>query len=260
MGNTNTVTVFHSKWLDVNTHQKEMLTVYGYIRSESRDERVSYVCKDIVDTVVLFYVNSSEYTTQFSDTARGNHIVSVSSKKIQKYDPNYDEHTDEPTFSTILFGDVVTSDMYNKFEIDITYRKSRHVASRNYRYFMLGFTTQRNGDYGITNWNEGIGMGENKPYSVGVRFNDGIIPYLYDTNNTKTPLKSMTECEFFRHTFTMSFDFSKDCLRITDTYPTIINRLGSVTISMNQIKSIIVAVSLSYQDDTIEVGSCHFSK
>eukprot|EP01083_Nonionella_stella_P024691 68077_1 len=257
MGNTNTVTLFHSKLLDVNTHQKEMLTVYGYIRSESRDERVSYVCKDIVDTVVLFYVNSSEYTTQFSDTARGNHIVSVSSKKIQKYDPNYDEHTDEPTFSTILFGDVVTSDMYNKFEIDITYRKSRHVASRNYRYFMFGFTTPTNG---ITNWNEGIGMGENKRYSVGICFNEGNVAYLYDANNTRTPLKAMMDCEFAWHTFTMSFDFSKDCLSITDAYPAFMNRLGTVTISMNQIKSLIVAVSLSYQGDTVEVGSCRFSR
>eukprot|EP01083_Nonionella_stella_P301018 1030629_1 len=123
----NTIPLFHSKTIDDNIQEKEL-----------------------------------HYTATFNHTGTGKHIVAISPKKIKYYDPNY-ERTDahgvlygmEPSFSTILFGDAVTSDMCNKFEITISYRRSRNVESRNYRYFMLGFTTQRNGDYGITNWNEG---------------------------------------------------------------------------------------------------------
>eukprot|EP01083_Nonionella_stella_P015585 43619_1 len=242
-------TVFSSQRLDHNMSQ--ILTVYGYIR---REQESVYVCKDIIDNIVLFY--RCEFPSQFDVTHCGPHIAFIDSKKIQQYDPDFDyNECFAPKFSTILFGGVVSSDMCNKFSIDIRYCCHRKYEHRHLRCFMVGFTATKKDNPRITNWNEGIGMGDNKKHSVGLLLNAGQI-YLYDANNDQTALQPVQS--LYRNTLEMTFDFNNDCFSVQDKWIGTLRTMGYVETSMNKTKSIIVAVSIWHQEDTIEVLNWRF--
>ena len=144
-------------------------------------------------------------------------------------------------YSTCLFGEPITDKICNKYDIYFKLACSSPLDD-----FFIGFATSVDD---IKNWDNALGYGDNKKYSVGINIQlmeDKFV--LDDATFTYKSLdwrsKSMFESS---DVFGLSFDF------IHDEYQIYYNDIKADKLSLKGKKTIIPGISLSAQNDSVQV-------
>ena len=217
-------------------------TVFGYTRNIEYNREYFYTIPIVLINIILWYYYDNFIFDEEKNNA--NNIKIINNGKIMKK-IKYDGRA-----SNIIFGDEISYENCNKFNISIKWKKCI------YGYFYFGFITSTINE-SIKCWNWNLGEGQNKENTVGIlvdKYEKNF--YLSDKNNHYKQLKEYTSKKNFSQgdIFGLKFDFINNKISIYH------NNVYTTNISLNNIKKIIIAFTLSaHKDEQLEVIKCSLS-
>ena len=203
---------------------KVQYIVFGYVNNDS----IFNIPIDIINIIVLYYYIFFEFYTEKCGDG-----LQFIDKTVTLIDYN-------STFSTCLFGELITEKICNKYEIHFQY-----TTQSTYFSFFFGYAKSKNS---IKDWNDHIGDNENKKESVGIFVGSYFDFTLYDENNYDKVLQYKSAVKFKnKDIFGLLFDFENDALQIYHNY----NKADKL--SLNKNKSVVIAISLVCKNDSVQI-------
>eukprot|EP01084_Bolivina_argentea_P274648 468178_1 len=218
----------HLSILGKDIPQKIQFIVFGFVNQFNTKTNNNIIMPtDLINVIVLYYWTGFFYTDKF-----GKGIKFINGETVKMTQRNV-------SFSTCLFGKPINDKMANKYHIDFRINSSTPA-------FLFGYVVAADC---IVNWGNGLGNDENSFSSVGI-----YVGYernyfeLFDIANDGTKLEGYSKSTFRnKDIFGLEFDFVNDTLYVHH------NHYKVVEISLQKRKSVIPAISLMFENDSIDI-------
>eukprot|EP01084_Bolivina_argentea_P019688 36609_1 len=222
--------------------ERSNLSVHGYVRQNI----CIMVPNEIIDLCMLFYFNK----LAFRANQHGYGLVFMDDDTTVKSTQGGDR--------TCVFGTTINSEQCDKFEICFEWISTAVSPQFGGQNFMFGYLTSTI-DKSIQNWNDRLGWGLNKYHSKGIfcgKIYDTFYLYHAGAFNNLHGYK----CDNYNQTcsegnmFKLIFSFIEDKVSVYH------NNSFVHDINLDQVKEIIVAVTLMYTGQTIKANKWIFYK
>eukprot|EP01084_Bolivina_argentea_P157475 274422_1 len=220
--------------------EKANLTVNGYIKQCSS----TFIPTDIIDLCISFYFNNMVFLTE--ESLHGEDLCFMDDDKTVILM--------EDSEGTCLFGIPITDEICDKFRINYKWLKISEMPAGVQR-FMMGFITSSIHE-SIGNFNQRLGLYSNRDYSRGIFCGwDYANFYVYEDNAHKRLNNYRSNPhpkEGDKFGLEINFETNKCSIYHNDEF--------AESISLNNVKTVMLALTLLYNKQTIEVDNWTFYK